>query len=96
MKASIQNRLRRAKHRIVRRLEGAREDLGRPLFGAAGIRVELADKVRAVGVGGIGVMHQLAREVGLVQAIDRRVHVLKLHRPYHESDHALNLASISR
>ena len=81
MKASIQNRLRSAKHRIVRRLEGAREDLGRPLFGAAGIRVELADKVRAIGVGGIGVVHQLAREIGLVDAIDRRLHLLRIHRP---------------
>jgi hypothetical protein len=28
----------------------------------------------------------------LVDAIDRRVHVLKMHRPYHESDHVLDLA----
>jgi hypothetical protein len=62
------------------------------MFGAESIRMELADKVRAVGSGGIGLVHQLAREVGLVAAIDRRVHVLKIHRPYHESDHVLNLA----
>ena len=92
MNASIKDRLRKAKHRIARRLEGAREDQGRPMFGAARIRVELADKVRAIGTGGIGLVHQLAREVGLVEAIDRRVHLLKIHRPYHESDHVLNLA----
>jgi hypothetical protein len=62
------------------------------MFSAANIRVELADKVRAIGVGGIGLVHQLAREMGLVAAIDRRVHLLKIHRPYHESDHVLNLA----
>jgi hypothetical protein len=62
------------------------------MFGAESIRMELADKVRAIGSGGIGLVHQLAREVGLVAAIDRRVHVLKIHRPYHESDHVLNLA----
>jgi hypothetical protein len=89
---SIQNRLRNAKQRIVRRLAGGREDQGRPMFSAESIRVELADKVRAIGTGGIGVVHQLARAVGLVEAIDRRVHVLKMHRPYHESDHVLNLA----
>jgi len=89
---SIQNRLRNAKQRIVRRLAGSREDQGRPMFSAEPIRVELADKVRALGPGGIGVVHQLARAVGLVEAIDRRVHVLKVHRPYHESDHVLNLA----
>jgi hypothetical protein len=30
--------------------------------------------------------------VGLVSAIDERLHVLKVHLPYHESDHVLNLA----
>ena len=62
------------------------------MFAATNIRMELADKVRAIGVGGIGLVHQLAREVGLVDAIDRRLHLLKIHRPYHESDHVLNLA----
>lgn len=92
MKSSIQDRLREAKQRILRRLEGTQEDQGKPMFAATNVRVELADKVRAVGVGGIGLMHQLAREVGLVDAIDSRVHLLKIHRPYHESDHVLNLA----
>ena len=92
MKTSIQDRLRKAKRRIERRLEGTREDRGRPMFAAAGVRVELADKVRAIANGGIGLMHQLACQAGLIDAIDRRVHVLKIHRPYHESDHVLNLA----
>jgi hypothetical protein len=92
VKISIQNRLGKAKRRIERRLDGPREDQGQPMFAATRIRVELADKVRAIGVGGIGLVHQLAREVGLVQAIDRRLHLLKIHRPYHESDHVLNLA----
>lgn len=92
MKRSIQDRLRKSKQRILRRLEGSREDQGKPMFAATNVRIELADKVRAIGVGGIGLMHQLAREIGLVAAIDRRVHLLKIHRPYHESDHVLNLA----
>lgn len=92
MKATIQNRLRRAKRRIERRLDGAKEDGGKPMFGAARVRVELADKVRAIGTGGIGLVHRLAQETGLVEAIDRRLHLLAVHRPYHESDHVLNLA----
>ena len=92
MKTKINKRLQNFKRRIDRRLEGSREDLGRPMFATEGIRVELSDKVRAIGNGGIGVVHQLARQVGLVDAIDRHVHVLKMHRPYHESDHVLNLA----
>ncbi len=37
-------------------------------------------------------MRQLVRSLGLAEAIDRRVGVLKRHLPYHESDHVLNLA----
>ncbi len=92
MNVNIQNRLRSAKRRIERRLEGAREDRGRPVFGQGEIEIELAEKVRAIGTGGIGLVHQLAQRSGLVEAIDRRVRVLKVHRPYHESDHVLNLA----
>jgi len=62
------------------------------MFGAANLHVELADKVRAIGTGGIGLVHRLAEQTGLVEAIDRRLHLLMVHRPYHESDHVLNLA----
>jgi hypothetical protein len=59
---------------------------------ASNIRYELADRVRGLGSGGIGVMHLLARQTGLIEAIDDRLHVLKVHLPYHESDHVLNIA----
>jgi hypothetical protein len=52
----------------------------------------MADRTRAVGVGGIGAVHLLARRLGLIDAINEQLHVLKLHLPYHESDHVLNLA----
>lgn len=92
MKTKVRNRLRNVKRRIEQRLAGAREDQGQPMLSNESIRVELADKVQAIGVGGIGLVHQLARQIGLIDAIDRHVHVLKRHRPYHESDHVLNLA----
>ena len=92
MKPSIQKRLREAKRRIERRLDGPRVDRGKPMFAASNIRVELADKIRGIGTGGIGLVHRLAQEIGLIDAIDRRLHLLKIHMPYHESDHVLNLA----
>lgn len=42
--------------------------------------------------GGLGVMHDLARRVGLVRALDDRLQILRQHRPYFDSDHVLNLA----
>ena len=92
MNANIQNRLRKAKRQIERRLDGASEDRGKPMFQTANLRVELAEKVRGIGTGGIGLVQRLAEQTGLVDAINRRLHLLKIHRPYHESDHVLNLA----
>jgi hypothetical protein len=62
------------------------------MFGASNIQYELADRVRGLGAGGIGAMHLLARQTGLIEGIDRRLHLLKVHKPYHESDHVLNMA----
>jgi hypothetical protein len=40
----------------------------------------------------VAVVHQLVRELGLAEAIDERLQLLKWHKPYHESDHVLNFA----
>ena len=62
------------------------------MFSASNIHYEIADRTRGLAHGGIGAMHLLARQTGLIDAIDRRLHLLKIHLPYHESDHVLNLA----
>ena len=49
-------------------------------------------KTRAIACGGIGAIHLLVRKLGLAEAIDERLHLLKFHLPYHESDHVLNFA----
>jgi hypothetical protein len=59
---------------------------------ARNILYDVADRTRATGAGGIGAMHLLARHTGLIDAIDEHLHVLKVHLPYHESDHVLNIA----
>ena len=42
--------------------------------------------------GGNGRMQELVCTLGLAEAIDQRLHLLKMQLPYHESDHVLNLA----
>jgi hypothetical protein len=59
---------------------------------ASNIHYEMAERTRGLGVGGIGAIHQMARSTGLIEEIDRRLHLLKVHLPYHESDHVLNVA----
>jgi hypothetical protein len=59
---------------------------------AANIHYELAGRVHGLAAGGIGAMLLLARRTGLIADIDRHLHLLKRHLPYHESDHVLNIA----
>ena len=59
---------------------------------ASNIHYDVAERTRAVACGGIGAVHFVARHTGLIDAIDRQIHVLKRYLPYHESDHVLSLA----
>jgi hypothetical protein len=63
-----------------------------PVLTARNIQYETATKVPAIPCGGIGAIHLLVRKLGLAEAIDQRLHLLKFHFPYHESDHVLNFA----
>jgi len=56
------------------------------------VHYEMAGRTHAVGCGGLGVMHTLVQRLGLVKEIDANVKLLKVHLPYHESDHVLNIA----
>ncbi len=62
------------------------------MFSGTNIYYEMAEKTQAMGCGGIGAIHLLVQKIGLVDALDRKVQVLKRHVPYHESDHVLNVA----
>ena len=63
-----------------------------PMMTATNIQYELADRVQGLSAGGIGVMLLLARRIGLISDIDAKLQLLKIHLPYHESDHVLNIA----
>lgn len=93
MKKRIRQQLKHRKCRMERRLQRCNlGDTSRPVFGASGIQYEISDRVRAISSGGIGLIHTLAQRVGLVDAIDERLHLLKFPLPYHESDHVLTFA----
>lgn len=59
---------------------------------ATNIHYEIADRSRATVHGGIGAIHLLVKQLGLDQAINDGLGLLKVHLPYHESDHVLNIA----
>ena len=93
MNTTTRKKWLRRKRRIAKRLRPRKfTQRARPMFAAGNIRYDLADRTRAIAHGGIGSIHLLARKVGLVDTIDRELHLLKVHLPYHESDHVLNIA----
>ena len=53
---------------------------------------EVGANVDATCFGGVAAVHRLVSRLGLAERIDQRLHLLKVHLPYHESDHVLNLA----
>ena len=59
---------------------------------AANIHYEHAGRARGLSAGGIGALLLLAQKIELDKEIDRTLHLLKRHLPYHESDHVLNIA----
>jgi hypothetical protein len=85
--------LSKRKRQIEKRLERRNwEEQERPMFKGSNIRYELDGREQGIACGGIGVIHTLAKRIGLVKEIDKHLHLLKRHLPYHESDHVLNLA----
>jgi len=93
VKTTIRKRLAARKCQIESRLDKTQlGDCSQPVFRASNIHYEIADRVHGIAYGGIGAFHLLARRIGLVHAIDSRLHLLKIHLPYHESDHVLNFA----
>ena len=61
------------------------------MFGSGRVHYEVSASAEAMSYGGIVAAHRLVTKLGLVKQIDERLKLLKVHLPYHESDHVLNL-----
>jgi hypothetical protein len=85
--------VRQHKRQLQRRLRPQNyTDQPTPMFRGGNLHYEVAARTGAVSCGGLGAMHTLAQRLGLVAEIDTHLHLLKVHLPYHESDHVLNLS----
>jgi Transposase DDE domain group 1 len=91
--AKIRRQLEARKRRIQHRLDKSKlKNLDKPVYTASNILYDFAERGRGIAHGGIGAFHVLAKRIGLARAIDDKLHLLKIHLPYHESDHVLNFA----
>src|SRR5271167_5001638 len=89
----IRKQIERRKREVARRLDkNDNRGCDQPIMTASNIHYEIADRTRATAAGGIGAIHLLVKKLGLDEAIDRSLGVLKIHLPYFDSDHVLNIA----
>jgi len=92
-KRELRRRLAREQRVIERRLADAvGPNPTGPVLGRTRIRYEYAERTKGVAHGGMGMIARLVEGVGLAAEIDDSVQLLAQHRPYHESDHVLNIA----
>lgn len=93
MKKIVRQRMLREKRQIERRLKAAVVvNEGGPVLRGGNIEYELSGRASGIAHGGMGMVQRVVRRIGLAEAIDANVSVLKIHKPYHESDHVLNIA----
>jgi len=63
-----------------------------PMLGSGKVHYEVGGNTEAMSYGGIASVHRLVTKLGLRSQIDADLKLLKVHLPYHESDHVLNIA----
>jgi Transposase DDE domain group 1 len=90
--ARIRKQLRNCKRRMQRRLKKKQWPVQRRrMFKDKNIHYDLGDKTQGIPCGGIGAIHLLVQELDFADVLDSRLHLLKRHVPYFESDHVLNM-----
>lgn len=88
-KANLARRQRETAERLDRRWQPERAT---PVLESGNICYEVSGRMEGIDCGGLGMLQTLVERVGLREALDEDVTVLKRHLPYHESDHILSLA----
>lgn len=92
MNTKVRDQIVRRQRRVTRRLRQTSSNGNAPVMDTSTARFEASGRIRATSAGGVRLAHELVQAIRLPQEIDERVDLLKLHRPYHESDHVLSLA----
>ena len=92
MNVKVRNQLRKRKRKMQARISVEKGVWQSPMIRPATTKIELAQKQQAVSCGGIAVIIELIKQLGLRKKLNQSASVLKLHLPYDEADHILNIA----
>lgn len=92
MNAKVRKQLARRKRKLLKRISVSDGVWQSPMIRPSNTKIELAEKQQAVHCGGLAVLNQVIKTTGLRKHINDAVSVLKIHLPYDEADHVLNIA----
>ena len=92
MKLNLLQKISRRERRATQRINKANWSGQTPMIAPPAIQYELADRVQATNAGGLGVIQQMVKQLGLTESINRICPIFKMHLPYSEADHVLNIA----
>ena len=92
MNAKVRKQLKKRKRKLLKRISVLGGVWQSPMIRPAKTKIELAEKQQAIHCGGFALMTQLIKTTSLRKFINEAVSVFKLHLPYDEADHVLNIA----
>ena len=93
MKKNNTKILEKHKRKIAKRLERKQwKSQLKPTLTALNIQYEIDGSHEGIACGVIGAIHLMNKKTDFTEKIDSVLHLLKVHLPYHESDHVLNIA----
>ena len=87
-KRNLRRRQRKSEARLDPRWQPVTE---KPVLASSNVHYEVAGRTSAICWGGLGMLQTVAQRLGLAEIIDQKLHLLKRHKPYHESDHVMSL-----
>jgi hypothetical protein len=93
VKKRIAKIIRKRKKNIAKRIDrNSYPTHDGPVLNTPNIQYDLSERDRGFAYGGIGVVQRMVKQLQLDQIINQNVRVFKIHNPYYESDHVLNIA----
>jgi len=90
--AKLRNQLQKRNRRILRRISVDEGVWQSPMIRPTKTKLELAEKQQAISCGGLAVIMPLIQQLDIRCLLNEAAPVLKLHLPYDEADHILNIA----
>lgn len=93
MNRKISKILAKRKRKLAKRVKRKQwANQPKPMLNGYNMQYEIDGRHQAIVSGGIGAIHLMNKKLGFISEIDKTLHLLKRHLPYHESDHVLNIA----